>query len=128
MADKLIQLKDGADNLYPCSADAALSTTAKQIGTYNGSPLYRKVLSGTLPATISGVTQILTDSILRADHLVRFDGMFWNSSGSGFIPSGYYTASNDFAVVYPQSGALNIVCGRPALFQGQAYKFIVDYI
>lgn len=128
MANKIIQIKDGNDNLYPYSAEDILSTTAQQIGTYNGSPLYRKVISGTMPATINGATQVTSDDSFRANRLIRLEGTFWNSAGTGFTPSGYYVNSNDYAVVYPQSGIMYIVCGRPALFEGQAYRFIVDYI
>lgn len=59
MADKIVQLKDKGDNLYPIGVGGydVYSTSETVIGKWiDGRPIYRKVITGTTPSNASSVT------------------------------------------------------------------------
>lgn len=98
------------------------SSTPVEVGKYGTKTIYRKVFSGNTPSA-AGV--IFSDSCL--DTYLFMYGNVKNSGGS-FLPiTGYYVASNDYMIAYPQNGDMQFRAGRYDVLGGKPYFIAVYY-
>ena len=93
------------------------STEEKIIGTWEGKPLYRKVISTRTPTTDSTweiITKVPNNIILRKA----------NAMIEGYLPAPVYIASNYYAVYQITSGYIQM---NVAGYTNNSVEFIIEY-
>lgn len=100
------------------------STTEQVIGTWKGSPLYRKIIETTSVAGSQEIT--LSNYITNLGTIVHIYGTTV-ASGGNITPIIYYYGSSDYSMVHYQSsnGALKIRCGNTAGFGDM--RIVLEY-
>lgn len=130
MADKIVQLKDKGDNLYPIGVGGydEYSTTETVIGRWiDGRPVYRKVLTGTTPEGNATVDHGITNF----SRIINVYG--WVQSGSfgcqpiqRVVPDAltqYGIGVGDF-----KSTSFYFQVGTNGTVRGKPYTIILEYI
>lgn len=130
MADKIVQLKDKGDNLYPIGVGGydVYSTSETIIGKWiDGRPVYRKVLTGTTPNGNVSVSHGITNFA----RILNVCG--WVQSGSNgsqpiqrVLPDAltqYGIGVGDF-----KSTTFLLQVGTNGDIRGKPYTIILEYI
>ena len=101
-----IKGKDGATNIY--------STSETVIGTWNGSPLYRRVFSKTCPPTSKGGVQTITTIAtlgINTSKIKRLYGTAYYASSDGMfiLPHSLPASPNRMTLQATTNGTINFL-------------------
>lgn len=121
MANKIIQMKDGSDNLYPISDK--YSTSEIQVGTWtDGSAIYRKVITDTVASGAGWHSKQLG---ISRDTVVRVDAFYIGSTGVTYHLPFYESSSYFFN--YAIDGNTFSYYHSGASYGGNTLQVIIEY-
>lgn len=101
----------------------AYSTTETRIGTYNGAPLYRIILTGGISS--SGNTYVVSNTYHAGSiNVVQCNGELTNVQGQ-YMQLGCYLNADNFSGWFMSASAMTIFFPTP--YRGGSYTIMIEY-